>query len=88
MTSAHGGSRWIECKIATTVQIVEIRRPLLLVTDDQEWGSVSFCETDEALVLDAHQSVLAVFKKKGGSYVANLKVRNTRNTDPFGQSAR
>ena len=46
------------------------------------------CKKDEALVLDAHDRILAVFQRKGGLYVAKMKVRNPKYKAPFGGQAR
>ena len=51
-------------------------------------GNISvLCKRDEPLVLDDHNQTLAVFKKKGGLYVANMRVRNPRFEGPFGRPA-
>ena len=46
------------------------------------------CKRDEAVILSADHQVLALFKRKGGVYVADMKVRNPRFKLPFGGPAR
>ena len=46
------------------------------------------CKRDEAVILSADHQVLALFKRKGGLYVADMKVRNPRFKPPFGGPAR
>ena len=47
-----------------------------------------FCKRDKAVVLNAQNQPLAVFKRKGGFYVADMKVRNPKFKPPFGGPAR
>ena len=49
---------------------------------------VVVCKTDEAVIFNLQHEVLAVFKQKGGVYVADMKVRNPRFRPPFGGPAR
>ena len=86
MMIAPGG---LECELETTVQITKITRPLLSVTQMTRNGDIFVvCKKDEALVMNQQQQVLAVFKRKGGLYVANMKVRNPKYKPPFGGPAR
>ena len=79
----------IECEIDTTIQIAKITRPLLSVTQMTKNGDISvLCKKDEALVLDAHDRILVVFQRKGGLYVAKMKVRNPKYKAPFWGQAR
>ena len=83
---APGG---IECEIDTTIQIAKITQHLLSVTQMIKNGDISvLCKKDEAQVLDAQNRVLAVFQRKGGLYVAKMKVRNPKYKAPFGGQAR
>ena len=83
---APGG---IECELEATVQITKITRPLLSVTQITENFDISvFCKRDEDVVLIAQNQPLAVFKRKGGFYVADMKVRNPKFKPPFGGLAR
>ena len=86
MMIAPGG---LECELETTIQITKITRPLLSVTQTTRNCDICvFFKKDEALVMNQHQEVLAVFKRKGGIYVADMKVRNPRFKPPFGGPAR
>ena len=86
MMIAPGG---LECELETTVQITKITRPLLSVSQMTRNGDIFVvCKKDEALVMNQQQQVLAVFKRKGGLYVANMKVRNPKYKPPFGGPAR
>ena len=83
---APGG---IGCEISTTIQIAKITRPLLSVSQMTRSGNVQVLfKQDEALVKDDQGRLLAVFKKKGGLYVANMKVKNPKYRPPFGGPAR
>ena len=83
---APGG---IECELGTTVQITKITRPLLSVTQMIKNGDITVvCKKDEAVILSADHQVLALFKRKGGVYVADMKVRNPKFKPPFGGPAR
>ena len=83
---APGG---IECELEATVQITKITRGLLSVTQMTKNGDISVvCKRDEAVVLNAQNQQLAVFKRKGGLYVADMKIRNPRFKPPFGGPAR
>ena len=83
---APGG---IECELETTVQITKITRPLLSVTQMTKNGDITVvCKRDEAVVLGADQQVLAVFNRKGGLCVADMKVRNPIFKPPFGGPVR
>ena len=83
---APGG---IECELEATVQITKITRPLLSVTQMTKNGDITVvCKRDEAVILSADHQVLAVFKRKGGLYVADMKVRNPMFKQPFGGPAR
>ena len=83
---APGG---IECELETIVQITKITRPLLSVTQMTKKGDITVvCKRDEAVILSADHQVLALFKRKGGFYVADMKVRNPRFKPPFGGPAR
>ena len=82
---APGG---IECDLEAAIQITKITRPLLSVTQMTRHGNISvLCKREEALVLNEQNETLAVFKKKGGLYVANMRVRNPRFKAPFGRPA-
>ena len=71
------------------MQIAKITRPLLSVTQMTRHGNISvLCKREEALVLNERNEIVAVFKKKGGLYVANMRVRNPRFKAPFGRPAR
>ena len=71
------------------MQIAKITRPLLSVTQMTRHGNISvLCKREEALVLNERNETVAVFKKKGGLYVANMRVRNPRFKAPFGRPAR
>ena len=83
---APGG---IECELETTVQITKITRPLLSVTQMTKNGDITVvCKRDEAVVLGADQQVLAVFKRKGCLYLADMKVRNPMFKPHFGGPVR
>ena len=83
---APGG---LECELDATVQITKITRPLLSVSQMTKSGKVMVvCKGDEAVILNLDHEVLAVFKQKGGLYVADMKVRNPRYKPPFGGPAR
>ena len=83
---APGG---LECELDTTIQITKITRPLLSVSQMTKSGEVVVvCKKDEAVILNSKHEVLAVFKQKGGLYVADMKVRNPRFRPPFGGPAR
>ena len=83
---APGG---LECELDTTIQITKITRPLLSVSQMTKSGEVVVvCKKDEAVILNLQHEVLAVFKQKGGLYVADMKVRNPRFRTPFGGPAR
>ena len=83
---APGG---IECELGTTVQITKITRPLLSVTQMAKNGDITVvCKKDEAVILSADHQVLALFKRKGGLYVADMKVRNPKFKLLFGGHAR
>ena len=83
---APGG---IGCELEMDVQIAKITRPLLSVIQTTRHGDISeFRKRDEALVMDDQNQTLAVFKKKGGLYVANMRLRNQCFKRPFGKSAR
>ena len=49
---------------------------------------VVVCKKDEAVILNQQHEVLAVFKQKGGFYVADMRVRNPKFKPPFGGPAR
>ena len=49
---------------------------------------VVVCKKDEAVIFNLQHEVLAVFKQKGGFYVADMKVRNPRFKQPFGGPVR
>ena len=84
--TAPGG---IECELETTIQITKITRPLLSVTQMTKNGDITVvCKKDEAVILSADHQVLALFKRKGGLYVADMKVRNPKFKPPFGGPAR
>ena len=79
---APGG---IECELDTTIQITNITRPLLSVSQMTKSGeAVVVCKKDEAVILNLQHEVLAVFKQKGCFYVADMKVRNPGFKPPFG----
>ena len=83
---APGG---LECELDTTIQITKITRPLLSVSQMTKSGEVVVvCKKDEAVILNSKHEVLAVFKQKGGLYVADMKVRTPRFRTPFGGPAR
>ena len=83
---APGG---IECELEAKVQITKITRQLPSVTQMIKNGDITVvCKRDEAVVLNAEHQPLAVFKRKGGFYVADMKVRNPRFSTPFGGPAR
>ena len=68
---------------------LKIMRLLFSVTQMTMNGDIMVvCKRDEAVVLNAQNQPLAVFKKKDGLYVADLKVRNPRFKVPFGGPAR
>ena len=69
-----------------TAQSAPIAGPIPFLTKNSDINVL--CKEDEALVLDAQNRILAVFKKKGGLYVANMKVRNPKYKLPFGRQAR
>ena len=82
---APGG---ISCELAMIVQIAKITRPLISVIQMTRHGDISMlCTRGEALVLDEQNQTLGVFKKKGGLYVANMRVRNPKFNGPFGRPA-
>ena len=79
----------IGCEISTTIQMAKITRPLLSVFQMTRNGNVQVLfKQDEALVKDNQGRLLAVFRKKGGLYVANTKVKNQKYRLPFGGPAR
>ena len=79
----------LEFELETTIQITKITRPLQSVTQMTRNGDISvLCKKDVVLVMNQHQQVLAVFKRKGGFYVANMNVRNPRYKPPFGGPVR
>ena len=83
---APGG---IGCEISTTIQIAKITRPLLSVSQMTRNGNVQVLfMQDEARVKDNQGRLLAVFRKKGGLYVANMQVKNPKYRLPFGGQAR
>ena len=49
---------------------------------------VILCKKDDAVILNLQLEVLAVFKQKGGFYVADTKIRNPKYKLPFGGPAR
>ena len=60
-------------------QIAKVTRPLISVTKMTEKGELQIlCKKDEALVLDSKNRTVAKFARKGGLYVAVMKVRNPR----------
>ena len=60
-------------------QIAKVTRPLISVTKMTEKGELQIlCRKDEALVLDGENKTVAKFARKGGLYVAVMKVRNPR----------
>ena len=60
-------------------QIAKVTRPLISVTKMTEKGELQIlCRKDEALVLDSKNKTVATFARKGGLYVAVMKVRNRR----------
>ncbi len=67
-------------ELVSCFQIAKVTRPLLSVTKITEKGEVDvICKKDTALlVLAETQEVLATFHKKGGPYVAMMKVGNPR----------
>ena len=68
-----------------TVQITKITRPLLSVTQMPKNGDILvFCKRDKAVVLNAQNQPLAVFKRKGCFYAADMKVCNPKFKPPFG----
>ena len=68
-------------------QIAKVTRPLLSVTKMIEGGDMHvLCKKDEALVLDIHNRVVARFARKGGLYVALMRVKNPR-WKPFQRQA-
>ena len=83
---APGG---LECELDATIQITKITRPLLSVFQMTKSGNVVVvCKKDEAVILNQQHEVLAVFKQKGGLYVADMRVRNPMFKLPFGGPAR
>ena len=83
---APGGGAF---ELELDMQIAKITRPLLSVTQMIRHGTISvLCKREEALVLNEQNETVAVFKKKGGLYVANMRVRNPRFKAPFGRPAR
>ena len=83
---APGGGAF---ELELDMQIAKITRPLLSVTQMSRHGTISvLCKREEALVLNEQNETVAVFKKKGGLYVANMPVRNPRFKAPFGRPAR
>ena len=79
----------MECELDATIQITKITRPLLSVSQMTKSGNVVVvCKKDEAVILNQQHEVLAVFKQKGGLYVADMRVRNPRFKPPFGGLAR
>ena len=83
---APGG---LECDLDATVQITKITRPLLSVSQMTKSGKIMVvCKKDEAVILNLDHEVLAVFKQRGGFYVADMRVRNPRFKPPFGGPAR
>ena len=50
--------------------------------------AVVVCKKNEAVFLNLQHEVLAVFKQKGGFYVADMKARNPKFKPPFGGPAR
>lgn len=83
---APGG---IECELEATGQMTKITRPLLSLTQINKNRDMSVvCKRDEAVVLNAQDQPLAVFNRKGGFYVADMKVLKPRFKPPFGGNAR
>ena len=83
---APGGGAF---ELELDMQIAKITRPLLSVTQMTRHGTISvLCKREEALVLNEKNETVAIFKKKGGLYVANMRVRNPRFKAPFGRPAR
>ena len=83
---APGG---LECELDATIQITKITRPLLSVFQMTKTGDVIVvCKKDEAVIVNQQHEVLAVFKQKGGLYVADMRVRNPRFKHLFGGPAR
>ena len=67
----------LENELETIIQITKILWLLVSITQMTRNGDISvLCKEDEALVMNQHQQVLAVFSRKGGFHVANMKVRN------------
>ena len=83
---APGG---LECDLDATVQITKITRPLLSVSQMTKSGKIMVvCKKDEAVILNLDHEVLAVFKQRGGLYVADMRIRNPMFKPPFGGPAR
>ena len=49
---------------------------------------VIVCKKDDAVILNLQLEALAVFKQKGGFYVADTKICNPKYKLPFGGPAR
>ena len=75
-------------ELLSCFQAAKVTRPLLSVTKLTDSGQLHVvCKKEEALVIDSHQKVIAIFKRSGGLYTAKMKVRNPR-FQPFHRPAR
>ncbi len=66
-------------ELTSTFQVAKVTRPLLSVTKVCDRGNFDvLCRREAAYVLDDKQKVIAKFPRRGGLYVATVKVRNPR----------
>ena len=68
-------------------QVAKVSRPLMSVSKLTEMGELQvLCKNDEAVVVTNQGATVARFARRGGFYVAMMKVKNPR-FQPFRRQA-
>ena len=77
MTTEPGSPAGTELQFC--FQIAKVTRPFISVTKMTEKGELQIlCRKDEGFVVDGENRTVGKFTRKGGLYVAVMKVRNLR----------
>ena len=67
-------------ELTATFQVAKVTRPLLSVTKVCDTGGFDvLCRREAAYILDGQQRVVAKFARRGGLYVARMRIRNPKH---------
>ena len=73
-------------EILTTFQVAKVTRPLLSVTKICDQGELDvLCRKNAAYILDKDMRVVAKFQRRGGLYIARMRMRNPKYPGFAGQ---